>query len=1045
MRIQFDLERLGQVIRTDATVPDMVDFLATHTPFRSLSYLPGGSNESNEKKVSEESFFQENILGQRNRHQFLVVQGDPGSGKSHFVRWAHYRYLQAIGPEEEVVLFIARSQNTLKGALEQIIQSDALPPGFRAKELKKLAEASQHLSDEALGETILYYFAVASEQAHRDGHTEVLEKRYLRYLRDFLVDREIMNYLRRPGGPVDRIKARLLPDDSNQRKDHIDPRFSPGDFALDYKFLRKMQRAESARGARTLAEDLANKYRGPQLREKIARFLNNYLEFVVQSCTSLRTADLKQIFEQLRIELKKAGKNLSLFIEDITSFTGIDRALMEVLVTEHEGHEYNEQFCRLLSVVGVTNDYYANSIPDNIKDRVTGRVKIDHAALNTPDEVAEMAARYLNALHVSKGELAGWVQGGAREENLPIARGPLEHSWSAIQLPDGRPISIFPFNKNMLARLYESLEVQTPRRFLQDVVSYILRIYQQFSGPGEFPPAVQHMQGSYKIPLWAEAHHEAVVQNAAGPQADNVSTLLRLWGEGHAYREKKSGTVTVGGLTEGVFKSFGLKFIEGISREQVGGRSEKRSGEEDKDRGTNGEKEKEQKKEKEKKPSEGERKFKNIQEELERWLLGAPLASYSDLRDDVLAIFFDFIDWEAEKVPAPLVQAYLTKKRVSIEGQVGQFYEGYQVRRSESSKRALLALAAWRYLGNRSWNFPNSTDHLANLYRWLRQEKGRVVAAVLAPQGQDPAKWDLPQWGLWADFYGQAVAGRLSPECHTLEELYHALIRPWEDLGEQPGRSKAWNLLQDRLGNKRLKVNHDFVLNAYNRFQGGKPGHTGVYFIDAALVLETLKKIDQAGWDFSRVLARVQGISLKKDQTWYLPLELLDILQKNWDNAQQQELDAAGSSLEKIEQLLGPRYTGQDVEELWDEIIDFFRNVLPRYNESYPEDVFAPLLDGTLSSGEFLKIIQALQNLLGERGTLKKILLLSAHPLGALQPYLDVLTKLDGMLDEKTRRYQQRLQALNNSGAQNVQQVIEDARDAVEELRQGTARLGGVV
>ena len=63
---------------------------------------------------------------------------------------------------------------------------------------------------------------------------------------------------------------------------------------------------------------------------------------------------------------------MALFIEDITAFTGLDTGLIEALVAEHRG-EQQASLCRLLSVVGITDGYYTDKFPDNIKDRVTHR------------------------------------------------------------------------------------------------------------------------------------------------------------------------------------------------------------------------------------------------------------------------------------------------------------------------------------------------------------------------------------------------------------------------------------------------------------------------------------------------------------------------------------------------------------------------------------------------------------------------------------------------------------------------------------------------
>ena len=49
------------------------------------------------------------------------------------------------------------------------------------------------------------------------------------------------------------------------------------------------------------------------------------------------------------------NKDILLFIEDITAFTGIDKGVIESLIIEHR--EENG-LCRLFSMIGVTTGYY---------------------------------------------------------------------------------------------------------------------------------------------------------------------------------------------------------------------------------------------------------------------------------------------------------------------------------------------------------------------------------------------------------------------------------------------------------------------------------------------------------------------------------------------------------------------------------------------------------------------------------------------------------------------------------------------------------------
>src|SRR5690606_34959143 len=112
------------------------------------------------------------------------------------------------------------------------------------------------------------------------------------------------------------------------------------------------------------------------LRQQLATYLNQLLEFAISQTTALTGDDLKNMFHDLRRELRKQGRALVLFIEDITAFTGLDAGLIDVLVTQHTG-ETNSHFCRLISVIGITDDFYATRFPDNLRERITHHLTLN--------------------------------------------------------------------------------------------------------------------------------------------------------------------------------------------------------------------------------------------------------------------------------------------------------------------------------------------------------------------------------------------------------------------------------------------------------------------------------------------------------------------------------------------------------------------------------------------------------------------------------------------------------------------------------------------
>jgi hypothetical protein len=88
---------------------------------------------------------------------------------------------------------------------------------------------------------------------------------------------------------------------------------------------------------------------------KLINYLNGFTREVIQRCADISSENAETIFAQLRRDLKKQGKNLTIFIEDFTGFTGIDQELITALSYEHGG-DYKD-LCRVYFCHWHNNDY----------------------------------------------------------------------------------------------------------------------------------------------------------------------------------------------------------------------------------------------------------------------------------------------------------------------------------------------------------------------------------------------------------------------------------------------------------------------------------------------------------------------------------------------------------------------------------------------------------------------------------------------------------------------------------------------------------------
>ena len=70
-----------------------------------------------------------------------------------------------------------------------------------------------------------------------------------------------------------------------------------------------------------------------------------------------------------------------------------------------------------------------------------------------------------------------------------------------------------------------------------------------------------------------------------------------------------------------------------------------------------------------KKKTKAELDFENIQKELDEWMHEGTLYSYKELKEDLYDALLDFIDWQSEEIPVPIVQQFFKNDKIRIDGQ----------------------------------------------------------------------------------------------------------------------------------------------------------------------------------------------------------------------------------------------------------------------------------------------------------------------------------------------------------------------------------------
>lgn len=1047
-------QRLHQIIKVEAKDTSEAYFLATHKPFEKLKYVPRNMRREEVDFVHEEQFFR-TVFNQMERHHFIMVTGDNGSGKSHLIRWVkeHLKYSGFVDKEKETILFISRAQSTLRGALEQIMNAQVFQQNDMAEKMRKLVQANEHLSKDGLKQRIIHHLAIAVNDDEENGS---ITSRDRGQLYTFLVDQDTKHFVMGEDGPIERIQKKLSSEARNEVMTDVTPRFEASDFAITIDQLETVKRSDAGRRALRFIESVADSTNALEQqaivkkRERFAAYLNDFLDRVVQECTQFRGTDLTEIFKLLRQELKLQGKCLTLLIEDITSFTGIDKALIDVLGYTHEGTEYDESLCRLISIVGVTNWYYDNAINDNFKERVTANLYVDDAFCDVSD-IVDMTARYLNAIYLEPERVDAWLQSGAQQESLPLSEVFKEHKWAQVEI-GSHTMTLFPFSAAALRNFHNKRELKTPRRFLQDVLLKYVH-WMLLHGLEMFPP--EYSSTGLDV-AWTDEADDAVLKREAAPNLVNrYMTLFRIWGNRSLDSYTLAGSKYVGGLSEDVFRSFGLPMLSGNavaapsptkgtdvgtgsgwatigigigtssgttgeggykpfsgSGSGVGGRTRGGVGN---GGGSTTFPPTDPTTEPPMVEDPRESRFRLIELDIEKWMSGETLVSFSQLLLDLIAVLDTAIRWEEEGISATQVKDYLSPRRIEIEGQSGTVITENKLvfHREESLRYALLALAAWRERGTKSWQFSGSEEYTLMLYNWIRQHQQRIIEFVRDPYHTGIQTEVMDEITTVGQLIVATLSESLSGTITSEEELYLQLAKLVLQAKAEQTRDPKWQMLQKKLP-KDIRDLSEHYLRYFNLVQGEvrRGATTDVYYLHAARVLPHLKKMLGDTWSFDQVVLPEKP-KTKSELSWYRFVNLLhDINLKLLPEVILAEYAKADHFANHVTGLLGGDI--REVSLLFDEMKQMLK-WLTDQRESFDPVPFQWMLSNKCNPDSIIPFLQQLSSFSERKGEASRFIVLSQDPTLPLCPYHDALVNFHGLIDRLHVTYQQRLTNAGNA------------------------------
>ena len=1038
MNSEIAKQRLSEVIRVDVITSSYGDFMATHVPFKQIQLQKKyDASATVEKTYTEEQIYSKVVLNPKNQHQFVLVIGSSGAGKSHLIRWFDAK-IERQKPDNEVVLFVRRSDNTLKGTIKQLLEKPEVA-SIQNKDLyDRLVNATSTISESKLKNAIYHQFIEEIEDDNGENIDYINNadrKRIAPLLNNELFKGRMMS----DDGPIERIYSKVAENSGIDNRDII-AEFRPDDFRVDVAFCDKVQYDGGDKKAVRLLDKLLME---PELADNIAKYLNSMVDTVIQSCAGLEPGDFEQVFKEIRKELKKQGKSLTLLIEDITAFTGVNEALLNVLTTWHTGDYEKEGMCRISSIIGTTSEYYKSNFRDNYKDRVTQFVVIpDDVFGANEDDLCEFAGRYLNAMSLPKESIDDWAMLDALGENLPVHEVKQGIGWDVAVTAEGKELNLFPFSRRAIIYLYNNLlqeNYRTPRYFLTEViqktVNDALWNFENFPG---FKIVNTNINSNLR---------EAIQRTGVSKELfERMYLFMCVWGNATTDMYEDTGTTYIAGLSADVYKDMGFPLISG---KKVTGKQPKAATQQPATQSSNQNtvvKTPEQTKE-QKKQQEERAQLNDSLQVIENWIAGGTInvgattgnvVLISKAREDMCSYLYSAIDWQAEGVSMDNIDKIkkVKDRLVGFERQKrGEDLMFYKLPADRDTQAVVEAFLEWNVLGKRSWNFDGADRRVYRVQLWTERIKKPLIKAITTFEDREI---DYFKCAMMAEFYRIILFG--ASKATTVDGLKseHILENGIRNIGVSSHCDSWKSLLGIITRSENDKINRDTVIQYCNVIQG--ESHAQVFLdrekFDA--MVRTVKN-ERLSVD-STVLDLVDPVKPRRDAREYLRSILERI-----DRVREDELAKADEIMKTLIEAFGTSsIDDEDIEDMVDKIVEFYRAAEDgKLPGKYDQELFDEVKKYSTSTSKAIKEIVNAQK---TETALDCILAFSQDPIRKVEKLEQLLQKVTGDIEKiKAELDIKRSKLGGGSNPTGSENVFDNEKEMIKECAEILAGLEGTV
>lgn len=970
-------------------------FLASHAPMERIE------NCRTLAPMKEESLFVE-LFTNVGRDVLAIVQGDPGTGKSHLVFWLKLRCDDALGsdgfPDVQPVL-IQRRSGSLKDALEQMIRQ--LPVEF-ARYLDPVRLALDKLSNATAKEMLANELRLELGERRRDRGKAALPAT-LKHLGETCASLGFRKWLTRPGATIDRVIRQLTETSDIEDRCSL-PEFVASDFEID-----DLHRRDNVRVVGDLALELED---DESLREEAASFFNDALPAAVKELTGLGKARLREIFDSIRRDLRATGKTLALFIEDVSVMSALDEEVVNAVEPQTR-----DDLCRLIAVVGMTDAGFQR-LPDNLKERATHIVALGDRAnaewRSDKEEVARFAARYLNAVRLEEADVRKVAVARREGGDVPLSActfcnlvNECHETFGSVEL-GGVQVGLFPFSASAPHRILNGLEVRPGvRKNPRGLLTHVL--YPLLSDVDDLPqrcfPTTRLAASLRELPFWT-GFENTYCGGWSAADKRRLRLVAQAWIE-------PSSADHAAELLKGFLKPFGFpEFAQAVRGRNTGNTG---AGKKDKPKPPPP-------------PEFGE--LDRMLEQLRRWHeAGEPYVQETVPRGLLADLIKNSIQWEDSCHP-PFEVAKglygLGTKLIEIEGMRRAAHQSRLVitfPRGNETRDLLEALLQFRYAGGKTWNFEHAGLHKRVVARWLRKHENEIRAQMQPPLDvKTPIRAAIQFLSLAAIIRSRSWLS--STPIDVVSSLFDPAPMPSSACLSGPYQA----LLVDM--STRLAEVQRFLSTELNVPQG-RTG--GINFIDPSPVLDILSEIPRT--PKIEVLAREYFSGHWESR--YQSLVGLDRYTE-LESILRTEVEALGRAIDDIRfsvRSLG--YTGEnlgaDVQSLSKGVLDLVAD-MNRTRFPVPDVAFERVLsERSLDESIALKAaeLEKAESLL-ETDDPYGVLVFDVHPVKELGPVVQTCTKF---IEKVGREVEKRRSVLTLAGdALEIRHSIADALGEISAL-----------